>query len=593
MSLSSLTVFNFGYLGLSNIIRNCSRLLVAISFALTLAACGGGGGDSGEEVIIEVPVDDATDAGSEVAVDTTAPIITLNGDAEVNAEFGSTYTDLGATATDDVDVVVDVITTGVDVIDTSSFSTYTITYTATDAANNTTTKTRTVTVVDTTPPVITLADDEDFNLVQNNRYSKYSESGATAFDLADGDINVVITGDVDHSAIGTYTITYTATDNSNNITTLSRSVNVEEQTPFITVWDTNPAGTNFSSASNQIIIGTDGSGYNFTVDWGDGIIEENLTGDTTHTYSAEGEYTVKITGEFPGIYFGYHTRGYDNDKLLSVEQWGNNPWQSMENAFNETNQMTFNATDAPDLSQVTRMNNMFYDCLAFNSDISHWDVSNVTNMSAMFEETNSFNQDITAWDVSSVTNMSRMFKYADAFNQDISAWDVSSVTNMSEMFANTEIFNQSLNDWDVLNVTDMHDMFSVAEAFNQDISQWDVSNVTTMDRMFYKAEVFNQDISQWDTSSLVNASNMFNGATAFDQNLGEWDMSNVTNVTNMLSSSGLSTVNYDALLNGWSTQILKPNLNFSTNATVSSAGLDAWQYIENTYNWVFNHNSPF
>ena len=41
-------------------------------------------------------------------------------------------------------------------VDTSVAGTYSITYTATDAAGNTGTATRTVTVVDTTAPVITV-----------------------------------------------------------------------------------------------------------------------------------------------------------------------------------------------------------------------------------------------------------------------------------------------------------------------------------------------------------------------------------------------------------------------------------------------------
>ena len=35
--------------------------------------------------------------------DTTAPVITLNGDAQITVEVGSTYTDLGATASDNYD----------------------------------------------------------------------------------------------------------------------------------------------------------------------------------------------------------------------------------------------------------------------------------------------------------------------------------------------------------------------------------------------------------------------------------------------------------------------------------------------------------
>ena len=41
-----------------------------------------------------------------------------------------------------------------------------------------------------------------------------------------------------------------------------------------------------------------------------------------------------------------------------------------------------------DVSNVTDMYRMFYDCTNFNSDISSWDVSNVTNMDCMFYDCN-------------------------------------------------------------------------------------------------------------------------------------------------------------------------------------------------------------
>ena len=58
--------------------------------------------------------------------------------------MGSTWTDAGATA-DGGETV-----TSSGTVDTSTVGTYTITYSATDAAGNTGTATRTVTVVDTT-----------------------------------------------------------------------------------------------------------------------------------------------------------------------------------------------------------------------------------------------------------------------------------------------------------------------------------------------------------------------------------------------------------------------------------------------------------
>jgi hypothetical protein len=80
--------------------------------------------------------------------DTTAPVITLNGNATVNVVTGATYTESGATATDAVDGTVAVTTTGT--VDTTKAGTYTVTYTATDKAGNKATATRTVVVAATT-----------------------------------------------------------------------------------------------------------------------------------------------------------------------------------------------------------------------------------------------------------------------------------------------------------------------------------------------------------------------------------------------------------------------------------------------------------
>ena len=47
----------------------------------------------------------------------------------------------------------------------------------------------------------------------------------------------------------------------------------------------------------------------------------------------------------------------------------------------------------------------------FNGDISQWDVTNVTDMRYMFYECQSFNQDISKWNVSNVKYYNEMFKY--------------------------------------------------------------------------------------------------------------------------------------------------------------------------------------
>ena len=83
--------------------------------------------------------------------DTTAPALTLNGAATMAVELGGTFVDPGAAASDLVSGPRPVTITGT--VNTAVIGTYTLTYTATDAAGNTVIKTRTVTVADTQPPV--------------------------------------------------------------------------------------------------------------------------------------------------------------------------------------------------------------------------------------------------------------------------------------------------------------------------------------------------------------------------------------------------------------------------------------------------------
>ncbi|WP_271785161.1 BspA family leucine-rich repeat surface protein [Aquimarina algiphila] len=225
------------------------------------------------------------------------------------------------------------------------------------------------------------------------------------------------------------------------------------QNEFITTWET-------TTADESITIPTTGSGYNYTVDWGDGTIETGLTGNATHEYAVADIYTVKITGDFPRIYFNNNA---DSDKILTVEQWGNIAWTSMENAFNDCKKLRIKATDAPDLSRVTNLRNAFRACQAFrDEDFSNWDVSNVTNMPFVFFAS-SFNGDVSTWDVGSVTNFISTFAISP-FNQNISSWNigerVTGTINMGGMFLRGRQFNQNLGSWDISKVSNMNNMFS-------------------------------------------------------------------------------------------------------------------------------------
>ena len=81
---------------------------------------------------------------------------------------------------------------------------------------------------DTTAPVITLNGSATMNLTVGD---SFTDPGATATDNVDGDIsgNIVVTGSVDTSTAGTYTLNYNVSDAAGNAATrVSRTVNVNE-----------------------------------------------------------------------------------------------------------------------------------------------------------------------------------------------------------------------------------------------------------------------------------------------------------------------------------------------------------------------------
>ena len=375
---------------------------------------------------------------------------------------------------------------------------------------------------------------------------------------------------------------------------------------FVTIWKTNNLG---SSANNQITIPTFFNlTYDYTVNWGDGSTSTNVTGDTTHTYSTSGVYTVSISGTFPGINF--EDNG-DKLKLLSIEQWGETAWESFNNSFYGCRnlEITNQNIDVPNLSNVTDMNSMFRDCINFNADISNWDVSNVQLFNHMFHDADAFNQDINdwntigaismvemfagtnefnkplnGWNISNVIDLRGMFSLASEFNQDldewntinvedmsqlffearnfngnISTWNVNNVEDMSDMFESALLFNQDISNWETDSVTDMSAMFKDARDFNQSIGNWNVSNVTTMRSMFAFTNDFNNDLSNWDVSKVTTMQFMFNLATGFDQSLGDWNLSSLVDngfsggLRNFLRGTSISVTNYDATLIGWNT----------------------------------------
>ena len=160
-------------------------------------------------------------------VDTTAPVISLNGDDYITLEAGDDYVDVGGYWVDIVDGEGNV--TGVGEVDIYVPGVYTINFNHTDDANNAAfTVTRTVNVVDTTVPVITLNGDAK---ITHEAGDEYIDLNATWYDIVDGTGMVIAEGHENVSVPGEYLLTYDHTDEAGNAAeTVIRTVNVVDTT---------------------------------------------------------------------------------------------------------------------------------------------------------------------------------------------------------------------------------------------------------------------------------------------------------------------------------------------------------------------------
>ena len=184
-------------------------LTLLLISSITITGCGSGGGSQGS-VTSPSPVSD-----------TIAPVITLLGEARVEIDEGTNFSDPGATANDNVDGTVSVSVSGVVGSDPGS---YTLVYSATDSAGNQSQVSREVVVVarDRTPPVISLIGGASLEIVEGEAFE---DPGATATDDRDGNVDITVSGEV--GAIpGIYTLTYSAIDASGNLSEAIRTVEV-------------------------------------------------------------------------------------------------------------------------------------------------------------------------------------------------------------------------------------------------------------------------------------------------------------------------------------------------------------------------------
>ena len=274
-------------------------------------------------IILDNVTEDSTVPPPPDPSDTTPPVITVLGDNPVTIELGDTYVDAGAEADGG-----ETVTTDLGGLDTNVAGLYTITYSATDAAGNTGTATRTVNVVDTVAPVFTSASTFtiDEGSTEIGTISATDAGGVTLF-TGDGGSRYEFTGGVDNTSspatlllsasaindgysdfetvesFGCSTgyeanmYTLKARDPSNNETVQNVCIqlnNINDEEPVVT------SSADWSVNENQTTVGTlvaiDGDGGLTDVTFS--IWEGYLDGDDFEINATTGELSFKVAPDF-------------------------------------------------------------------------------------------------------------------------------------------------------------------------------------------------------------------------------------------------------------------------------------------------------
>ncbi len=226
-----------------------------------------GAGAGNYTIIVTGPFCSASAVASVTVADTAAPVITLLGANPATNECHAAYSDAGATASDACAGDVNVSTNST--VEVNVPGVYVVTYTTDDGNGHTNTITRTVYVVDTVAPALTLL---GANPATNECHVSYVDAGVTASDACAGDVSVSTNGTVDANVPGVYSVSYTADDGNGHTNTATRTVYVEDTTaPQITYYFTNLT-LNANSSCQALMPDVTGTNYILAEDGCSGVV---------------------------------------------------------------------------------------------------------------------------------------------------------------------------------------------------------------------------------------------------------------------------------------------------------------------------------
>ena len=198
----------------------------------------------------------------------------------------------------------------------------TVTWTVTDTSGNTATANQIVTVVDVTKPVITLS---GANPLTWECHVPFVDPGASASDACDTSVPVNVSGTVNVNVIGTYTLTYNASDDSGNAAvTRTRTVNVVDTTaPVITtnglmpsLWPANHKYKTFN-VTDFVTGATDSCNTSLGLS---GVVIEKVTSDETENGNGDGntDDDILIAANCKSVQVRAERQGGGNGRVYTI-----------------------------------------------------------------------------------------------------------------------------------------------------------------------------------------------------------------------------------------------------------------------------------
>lgn len=220
----------------------------------------------------------------------------------------------------------------------------TVTWTTIDSVGNiAVTDTQLVTIKDTTAPSITI---NGVNPIIINQGDVYTDAGATATDIVDGDItkNILVNNSVNKDVIGTYTVTYDVNDSAGNpaqqktrivkVVPVQIKLNITSYSPTpLLIEEPVPSHVRFEVTTNQpanILWRLDGvstpGGQSVTQDFYDTnipiigshtiiVVAQNGTGSISQTWTLNVKGTFEISASPSSVNIGKPT-----DVILKVSR---------------------------------------------------------------------------------------------------------------------------------------------------------------------------------------------------------------------------------------------------------------------------------